>query len=461
MNFTFTKSIFLLIFLSLTTLGVAQKRIHVLEILDTDMVSSDATHPAELRNGAENTRFQIKIEAEFLMKYLKLTESDVKYYEVSGKDKDGKDNFTKAGVATAINSLVSNCHPGDYVLIANYTHGLRSDRNNTDAPQISLGPNYAHEYYYFDDILVEIEKAKPAFILSLVTACQKNIRDLAITDNPLRVPVQPRVNRERVAPNENREESAYQYQRLFENPIFQNYSTVSVELYSCSKNAFSYVDSHGGTFAHEFFKIFKQKLSLGGRAEISWKNIAFAVKTNVVQLTTNNEDGKQTPVGIIRYIGGDGQIKKEYLDESVRKEVIPLENQDIYIEYTNLKKNPSFRLAIRFVVLAISYMEEAYPELSLKTLDIAIPALEKQMFRNNKAKVVIPKNVITDAGDVVYFLGKAYEFKGRILAETNPEEAKKCFEIAKEQFERIGAKSSDAVMKRRLDELKRFKVIRP
>lgn len=468
MDFTTIKKSFFLVFLFVATIASAQTKIHLLKILDTDMTSDDGAFPSELRNGALNTRIQIDIEAAFLAKYLNLSENDIIHYEVSGKDKDGKQNFTKAGLNRSLDSLVSLCKMGDYVIVANYTHGLRSDRNNTDAPQISLGPDFAKEYYYFDDVLLKIESAKPAFILSLVTACQKQIHDRTLVDNPLRSRSTPFHNppaRTFVGAN-NREESIYQYQLLFQNPSYQSYQTVSVELYSCSPDQYSYVNADGGTFAYEFFKTFKQKMSVGGTNAISWKNIASVVKMNVEETTTNFDKGLQTPFGVIRYINSEGRvIKREGLCEKVKKEAIPLEKQDVYLQYTNLDKKPSFNLATRFVILAYSYLAEGYSKISLQTLDIAIVALEKEVLRNqkNKGKISESRNT-THAENTIYFLGKAYECKARALDNgTNDDEVKKCFEIARQLYKKLGAKSSTELMTNKIKELEKekFDVIRP
>jgi hypothetical protein len=315
--FTMKKSLFFVIFICLSAVLLAQdKQIHVLLILDTDFYSREYAYSSELQNGAENTRIHVRQEALFLMRHFNLTENDVHFYEVSGERKQGKNNFTAEGLQMTLDSMTQQVQPQDIVIVASYSHGMKSERANI-APIVCIGAVHDRDYLYFDDVLKKIEEKHPSFILSLVTACQKDVHTQlqAVAANSPRYPTS--YKGVGIAPTMNRKGSTFQYTKLFENEAFNQFRTVSVEFYSCQKDQVAYVDSWGGIFFKEWLDVFDKKISKGGTYDISWEKIAQQVRDNVEDATTHSGHGTQSPIALIRYIKPNGTVIKEYCDKQI------------------------------------------------------------------------------------------------------------------------------------------------
>jgi hypothetical protein len=430
------------------------KKIHVLLILDTDFYSRDVAYHTELQTGAANIRMHVVQEAKFLMRHWNLTEQDVCIYEVSGEHMQGKRNFTAQGLVSVLDTMTNHIQQGDCVITATYTHGMRSDRNTTVAPELCIGPAEAYDYFYFDDILLKIERKKPSLMLSIVTACQADLH-IEVAQGPRRTSARyERTELGRAtAVSLNRRNSRYQYECLFDNPDYANFKTVSIEFYSCAKGQVSYVDSYGGVFFKEFLRALDEKISRGGNYKINWNIIAQAIKDNVEPTTENCPNGLQSPVALVRYIKENGTQVPIYLTESRKKPThVIIDTLSVKFQHTDIlkgRRQPSLDLCRRFVKLGASYMMYGSRANALKVADTVIYFLKKKVDYNEKHHIKPGKKNINDAGDAMYYLAMAYEIRASAMDyEANPAGAKESLEKAFELYEKLNAISSKEVIEK-------------
>ncbi len=254
-------------------------------------------------------------------------------------------------------------------------------------------------FIFYNDILKHLLSLKPSFCLSIVNSCQEernsNIATLSYRPQQQRVWV--------AGTSRNRKNSQYQYDLLFNKPANTPYPTVFVELYSCSKKQYSYVDSEGGIFAKTFFEIFAQKLSGGGQRYIDWQTVGSEVQREVAQNTVNMEAGVQVPVGTIKcYDENKNMVRK--LDITKRNLVVKPVRDTVVENFLKSdimkgRKNPDLALLRRFTKLANTYMLYGAREQAIKTVDTTIYFLEKRV-KADSIKGRKPNSIkITDVGD--------------------------------------------------------------
>ncbi len=388
----------------------AQQRIHLIKIVDTDVPGH-----GDMRMGAEELIGVMNREIVSLAKGLGFNEIDLKTkkfdYEVTGSKYNN--NFSLKSINELLDTIACK---NDIVIVATYTHGVRSERPKDVYPLLSL----ASETIHFQDILNKLISKKPSFMLSIVTSCQAG---------PANNIFSPQIETKYVSTASGMLRSPEKYEKLFIEKK-DDVQTVSVEFLSCSPSEYSYVDIYGGPFFYKLINIFRTTLDKNSNVkEINWKYIANELNQGFVKQTKNRAYGSQCPNSLMR------EFRHNKVPVITKLSGCYDNPKLTYSDYYKPYKNGiSHTFAVRLVKLANSYRSakcDNCNEYALETLDKAIEVLRKHKD--------------------IYFEASAIELKGIIHYEQGKlKEAEKELFNAMVKFKSINCCGSATTIKIRL-----------
>lgn len=325
-----------------------------------------------------------------------------------------KNKFSKANLIKELQNI--SCK-GDIVMVVYNGHGFstsakegKRDNNGTTVDYPNLVLNYSpprkdNHFVPYEDILCVLQEKQPAMIISLISTCQIEFdpiveERIAINYEAYNQEFLTHFDRASVQEIYRNNEEAIQEARV--NDLFnlssnshynflQQDQVLSVELLSCSKGEYTWVDTEGGHFLTSFIDVFSEGLK--SSSSVTWEQIAANTqhKTekrinayNIYESTKGGdfEKHEQTPQCQVLVKDINCQNIPRSLPLPTIKEGItstPAVIAPSFFEYEahiqGRRKTP-YWLAKRFVKLGESYRVAGSIEQAIRTLETAIPVLK-------------------------------------------------------------------------------------
>lgn len=404
-----------------------------------------------------------------------------------------KNKFSKVYLLEEVEKM--DCE-GDVVVVVYNGHGFTNSQSKTfmgnngrgiTYPNLVLHydpPTSAKHYLAYDELLCKIQKKKPAMVLSIVSACQEKISNqvegmMAFnTSNPNSSTVDSLRDEnfgttqeyafgfERASANAELVTNPFQVneERTMElfNPYYkddyrqavENDKVISIELLSCSKGEFTWVDAEGGHFLTSFMDALDQ--ALDSPIETSWEYVASNTyeitrrRVSAYNLYASTKGGRfdehvQSPQTKVFFRTEDcnetpiarplPRIPNTLATNTFQGLTISNTEYFKYQKYLNGKQRPPIWLAVRFVKLGESYRTGGRPDYAVETLSAALPVLR--------------------ANDHWYQLATAYERLGLAYRDQgNFVEARANYLEAQKLFKQLKVEGSLSVIQELIDQLK-------
>lgn len=326
-----------------------------------------------------------------------------------------KNRFSKNHLVETLQAL--SCEE-DMVVVVYNGHGfttsnkpaiLDANGGNMTYPNLVFHysrPSNESHYIPYEDILCVLQQKKPAMIVSVISACQINVPEIVETQIAANYDAYTKefltnfdqagvqadyLLYEEEAAKETRTKELFDLNTNTAYNSLQANQVLSIELLSCSKGEFTWVDAEGGHFMTSFIDSFGEALE--SPTPTSWEIIAANTqfKTehrinayNIYESTKGGqfEKHEQSPQCKV-YVRDANDCSKAPISRP-----LPLVNNDLniptasnqtFFEYEaqiNGKRKTPLWLARRFVKLGESYRVAGSPDQAIKILDTAIPVLK-------------------------------------------------------------------------------------
>lgn len=409
-NFPFNSlliTLTLVFWLSISYGHAQPKTVHLINIFDfqTEIVDpiTGELKSYKISVGAEKFRSYITAKAYKIAETLKIPLKSHDFFDADFIPDPLHSKFSKYAIQDSLYKL--SCK-GDIVIVAVLCHGFSSNtekysNDSVNYPNLIL--NYSgniSESIPFGDILCSLTKKQPSLILSIVSTCQELVSDVIASM------IQKRYEgflrnfnnfsiagkNDQVPYTNSFEVRIERINDLFNQENLKTYvndssQTICIELISCDKGEYTYIDEEGGHFLSAFMDVFDE--SLNSPLKVDWLSIAEKTKLktqntindyNTYLQNKRSEDYHlQNPQCFVTAKSGSCSDMPYFITSTLTNQQFGENSADFYIYQDHLSKNieTPYYIAVRFVKLGDSYREAGNPELAIRTLDVAIEMLQQ------------------------------------------------------------------------------------
>lgn len=257
------------------------RHIHVIKILDTKNDNST------IRQAAISVNSKIDEEIKLLADRIGIYESGIHNYEIVGE------NFKREELEKVISYDLRYCYR-DIVFLVYLGHGYRSQYNNSKFPELKLLDSYdKYNTLNVNDILLDIYKARPSYVISIVIACNDEISDF--TEQPKSFNISS-PNISTYLSNNSQLRKTSRYIDLF-GKIYDN-QTTSILLVGSQKGGLTVITPNGGFFFNSIFNTLDNYLAKSEK--IIWDDLLTDIRNNTIS-EAKQYGITQSPICYINY----------------------------------------------------------------------------------------------------------------------------------------------------------------